>query len=340
MLHRTIQTPASTPLTSSIAAMVAALIASCLILPCLILTACGDEKASGGRTTDDPPASRTRPLFVCTTPIVSDVVRSVVGEHAEVTCLITPGVDPHLWTPTRTDVLQLLDADAVFMNGLLLEGRIGDSIARVESLKKPVLRVAQTIDRDDLLTDPARMSYFDPHIWMDPVLWARTAAPVAEVAGKLMPQHAAEFDANATRYRERALALESECERILATIPLSARTLVSSHDAYHYFGRRFSLEVRGLQGLSTESEASIADVEQLVAEISQKRIPTAFVETTVSDRTIRALVEGCGAMGHDLRIGAPLYSDSLGRLGTTEGTWEGMLLYNARTIADNLGASR
>ena len=301
---------------------------------------CGKPAGDAGAPGSAAPAARSVPLLVCTTPMVADVVRSVAGDHAEVTALIGPGVDPHLWTPTRTDILRILDADGVFLNGLMLEGRIGDSIARVESQKRPVLRVAQTIDRNDLLTDPLRASYFDPHIWMDPSIWGRTAQPVADLLSTMMPAYKAEFDANAAKYREMAQQLERECAQVLATIPTGSRTLVSAHDAFHYYGRRFGLDVRGIQGLSTESEASIGDIENLVADIASRKVPTAFIETTVSERTVRALVEGCAAVGHELRIGEPLFSDSLGRNGTPEGTWQGMLRHNTRVIAESLGGSR
>jgi len=311
-----------------------------LLAAILALSACGgpSEPAANAGAAAKPASGL--PVLVATTPIVADVVRSVVGTHAEVITLIGPGVDPHLWTPTRTDILQILDADAVFLNGLMLEGRIGDSIARVENMKRPVLRLAQTIDRSELLTDPRRASYFDPHIWMDPVLWGRTAAPVAELLAGLMPKHADEFRENARRYAAAADELARECALALASIPRANRTLVSAHDAFEYYGRRFDIDVRGIQGLSTESEASIADIEQLVAEIVERKIPSAFIETTVSDRTVRALVEGCASIGHDLRIGDPLYSDSLGRLGTPEGTWAGMIRHNTRVIAESLGGTR
>lgn len=311
-----------------------------LLAAILTLSACGGpaEPAANAGASGKPVSGL--PVLVATTPIVADVVRSVVGTHAEVITLIGPGVDPHLWTPTRTDILQILDADAVFLNGLMLEGRIGDSIARVESMQRPVLRLAQTVDRNDLLTDPRRASYFDPHIWMDPILWGRTAAPVAELLAGVMPKHADEFRENARRYAAAAEELARECSLALASIPRPNRTLVSAHDAFEYFGRRFDIDVRGIQGLSTESEASIADIEQLVAEITERKIPSAFIETTVSDRTVRALVEGCASIGHDLRIGEPLYSDSLGRLGTPEGTWAGMIRHNTRVIAESLGGTR
>ncbi|MFM1805300.1 MAG: hypothetical protein RL136_2179 [Planctomycetota bacterium] len=304
------------------------------------LAACGSsDNPSKTRGDDAAPAERTRPLVVCTTPIVADLLREIGGERIEVVGLIQPGVDPHLWTPTRTDIITILEADAVALNGLMLEGRIGDSIARAESLNRPVLRVAQTISRDDLLTDHRRATYFDPHIWMDPILWGETAAPTAAFLARVAPAHADEFRARAEAFQRSAQELERECRLALAAIPYQSRLLVTAHDAFEYFGRRFDLKVRGIQGLSTESEASIADIEHLVAEISQKQIPSAFIETTVSDRTVRALVEGCKGVGHDLGIGEPLYSDSLGRLGSAEGTWIGMMRYNTRVIAESLTGS-
>jgi len=307
------------------------------LLASLALAACGGSSAPSAQA---QPAPRERPLLVCTTPIVADVVRNVAGQHAEVEALIAAGVDPHLWTPTRTDILRILEADAVFLNGLTLEGRIGDSIARVENQKRPVLRVAQSVDRNRLLVDAQRASYFDPHIWMDPLLWAESAQPVADLLSTMMPSHKADFDANAAQYRARAAEIDAECEQILNVIPRNLRELVSAHDAFHYFGRRFGLEVRAIQGLSTESEASIADIENLVAIISARKVPVAFIETTVSDRTVRALVEGCASIGHELTVGPPLYSDSLGPVGTPEATWEGMLLHNSRVIAQSLGGRR
>ena len=322
------------PIVACAAALLPAFLPALLVA---ILASCGDGARPGSTASPAVEDAPARPLLVCTTPMVGDVVRSVAGDHAEVEVLIAPGVDPHLWTPTRTDVLRILEADAVFLNGLTLEGRIGDSISRVENQRRPVLRVAQSIDRAELITDAQRAAYFDPHIWMDPSIWGRTATSVAELLAKIMPEHKADFDANAARYIERAMAVDADCARMLGTIPPQLRELISAHDAFHYFGRRFDLRVRAIQGLSTESEASISDIEDLVANIASRKIPMAFIETTVSDRTVRALVEGCASIGHDLRIGPPLYSDSLGPAGTPEGTWEGMLRHNARVIAESLG---
>lgn len=307
------------------------------VLP-LGLAACGGGGSSaGGASAATPSPQREKPLVACTTPMVGDLVRAVGGDRIEVVVLIPPGTDPHLWSPTRTEIVDLLDADAVFLNGLLLEGRAGDAFARVEGTGRPVLRVAESIARADLALDPANSSYFDPHVWMDPTLWAKTAPAVAETLSKLAPSGAETFAANAQRFAADAAALDAEIRSAASTIPVATRTLVTAHDAFGYFGRRYGLEVRGVQGLSTESEPSLAQVESLVAMLADARVPTVFAETTVGDRGVRALVEGCAARGHDLRLGPALYSDSLDRPTVAEGTWLGMMRHNAKAIVEGLG---
>jgi manganese/zinc/iron transport system substrate-binding protein len=285
----------------------------------------------------DPRPDRAKPLVVATTSMVGDIVRAVGGDRVDLVILIQPGTDPHLWTPTRSDVLKVLEADAVFMSGLMLEGRAGESFSRVELSGRPVVRLAESLAKKDLLTDPANPSHFDPHVWMDPVLWAKTAPAVRDALAKLDPAGSAMFDKNLASFEADAAVLDRDCSLAVNSIPFAQRTLVTAHDAFGYFGRRYGLTVRGIQGISTESEPSLGDIERLVAEVSEKRIPAIFIETTVSDRTVRAVVDGCAAKGHELKIGDALYSDSLGRAGTPDGTWPGMLRHNAKSIANALG---
>ena len=302
----------------------------------LALAAC-DGGASSTTAAGDPRPARAKPLVVATTPMVGDIVRAIGGDRVDLVVLIAPGTDPHLWTPTRNEVLKVLEADAVFMNGLMLEGRAGESFARVELSGRPVVRVAETLAKSDLLTDQANPSHFDPHVWMDPVLWAKTAPAVRDTLAKIDPDGKDTFDKNLATFETDAAALDRDCALAINTIPFAQRTLVTAHDAFGYFGRRYGLAVRGIQGISTESEPSLGDIEDLVAKISDERVPAIFIETTVSDRTVRAVVDGCAARGHELKIGEALYSDSLGRAGSPEGTWTGMLRHNAKSIANALG---
>ena len=307
-----------------------------LLLAGLALVGCDGGKpatTAGG----DPRPAREKPLVVATTPMVGDLVRSIGGDRIDLVVLIPPGTDPHLWTPTRNDVLQVLDADAVFMNGLMLEGRAGDSFARVEISGRPVVRIAETLPKAQLLTDTSNPSHFDPHIWMDPTLWAKTAPAVRDTLAKIDSDGAETYARNLAAFEADAAALDRECALAIGSIPPSNRTLVTAHDAFGYFGRRYDLKVQGIQGISTESEPSLADIERLVSEISEARIPAIFIETTVSDRSARSVVEGCAAKGHSVTIGEPLYSDSLGRAGSPQGTWAGMIRHNAKSIANALG---
>ncbi len=312
-----------------------------LILPSLLAlllafgcggTAQPERETEGTR----PPSDTSVPVLIATTGMVADVVQSVVGPHAQVVTLIPAGADPHLWTPTRTDIVQLLDADALFMNGLGLEGRAGEAFARVSNSGRPVCAVTSALTQEDLLRDPSNPHHPDPHVWMDPLVWGRTALAVAETLTQLDPVHAEDFNRNALHYVFEAEKLHDEIKAMLDQVPTANRMLTSSHDAFGYFGKRFGFEVRGIQGISTESEASVGDIERLVAELCGRSIPTVFIETTVSDRTIRALVDGCAARGHALKIGPALFSDSMGAPGTAGGTWLGMIRHNASSIASGL----
>ncbi|MDI9404151.1 MAG: zinc ABC transporter substrate-binding protein [Limnohabitans sp.] len=294
-----------------------------------------DKTAAG-----DPRPDRARPLVVCTTPMVGDLVRAVGGEFIDVDVLLVAGVDPHLWSPTRADTLRVLAADAVFLNGLQLEGRAGESFARVEASGRPVVRVAETLAKSELRTDQANGSHFDPHVWMDPVLWAKTAPTVATALAKVSPDHAKDFESRAAQFGTNAAMLDRDIKIELASLPVSQRVLVTAHDAFGYFGRRYDLEVRGVQGVSTESEPSLAAIEALVAEMCERSVPAIFAETTVSNRSVQAIVEGCAARGHEVRLGEPLYSDSLGPAASEGATWMGMLRHNARAIAAGLGGRR
>ena len=283
--------------------------------------------------------SRQLPLLVATTPMVGDVVSAVAGAHAKVVVLIGPGVDPHLWTPTRTDVLEILDADAVFLNGLMLEGRVGDSFARVETAGRPVLRLAQSIDRKELLTDPKRASYFDPHVWMDVAAWANCLDVITEGLSKSLPEHATEFQTRAVEYRNSLQSLHEYGLSAIDSIPESSRVLVTSHDAFNYFGRAYNIEVLGVQGLSTESEAGLQRINELVDLLVERKVPAVFVESSVPQKNILALIDGAKSRGHDVKIGGELFSDAMGAAGTYEGTYLGMLDHNITTVARALGGT-
>jgi manganese/zinc/iron transport system substrate-binding protein len=274
---------------------------------------------------------------VATVGMVADVVREVGGPRVAVQSLMGAGVDPHLYKPTRGDVASLLAADMVFYSGLLLEGRMGDVLAKVGRSGKPVVAVTEALDHTSLLSFPARPGHFDPHVWMDVSAWRQTVAVVEQALSKADPAHAADYAGRAARYRAELDGLHAYVTRVMASIPKERRILITAHDAFGYFGRAYGVEVRGIQGVSTESEAGLEDLNRLVDTIVSRSIPAVFVETSVAEKNVRALVEGTRARGHALAIGGTLFSDAMGPAGTYEGTYIGMLDHNATTMARALG---
>lgn len=281
-------------------------------------------------------AQPARPTALATTGMVADLVRGVAGEAFQVQTLIGEGVDPHLFRPTRQDVARLLRADALFFNGHRLEGRMNEVLERARGQGRPVLAVAETLPRDRLRPNEDYPDAADPHVWMDPTLWAE-AAPA--VAATLAQVRTGDYARGVAETQRRYARLDAYAREVLAPIPRESRVLLTAHDAFAYFGARYGLEVQSIQGLSTEAEASLARIESLVRLIVERRIPAVFAESSVPDRAIRALMEGAGARGQRLAMGGVLFSDSMGRPGTYTGTYEGMMDHNITTIARALGGN-
>jgi manganese/zinc/iron transport system substrate-binding protein len=277
--------------------------------------------------------------IVCTVGMITDIVGNLAGDYAEVEGIIGEGIDPHLYKPTRGDVIKLNQADVVFYNGLLLEGRMTDVLISVASKGKLVKAVTEAIleETDYLLEKDDGSAYTDPHVWMDVSGWLRAIAVVAETLAAYDPENAESYRSKATVYADQLEALDAYAKVAISTIPKSQRVLVTAHDAFQYLGRAYSIEVRGIQGMSTESEAGVRDLEDLVDFIVERQIPAVFVESSVADKNVRALVEGARARGHDVIIGGSLFSDAMGQAGTYEGTYIGMIDSNVTTITNALG---
>ncbi|MFN3652903.1 MAG: metal ABC transporter solute-binding protein, Zn/Mn family [Armatimonadota bacterium] len=266
-----------------------------------------------------------------TVGMVADTVRRVGGDRVEVQALMGPGVDPHLYSPRQSDVQLLSGADIIFYNGLLLEGKMVDLLVNL-ARKKPVVAVAESVDKGQLREPPEFQGHYDPHIWFDVSLWSQTIDAVVDALSELDPSSRSSYEANGEAYRGELQQLHEHCKTELATIPKEQRVLVTAHDAFGYFGRAYDVEVVGLQGMSTVSEASLDKVNDLVNLLVQRRIPAVFVESSVPQQAIKAVVEGCRARGHTVKIGGTLYSDAMGEPGTPEGTYPGMVRHNVKTI--------
>jgi manganese/zinc/iron transport system substrate-binding protein len=270
---------------------------------------------------------------VCTTGMVADLARNVGGKHVEVTSLMGAGVDPHLYKASPGDLSLLGNADFVFYSGLHLEGKmteVFDSLAR----EKPAVAVTDGIPEDQILSVSG--GAHDPHVWFDVSLWSLAAETVRDSLSAFDPPHAADYKANAAAYQARLAKLHEEAKTRIATIPKDQRVMVTAHDAFRYFGRAYGIEVRGIQGISTDSEAGVKQINDLVAFLAERKIKAVFIETSVSDQNIRSLLEGSAARRHKVVIGGELFSDAMGNEGTPEGTYEGMVRHNVETIVKAL----
>lgn len=288
-------------------------------------------------TTPATPAATGKPYEIVTTcGMVTDIVRQVAGPHATVTGLMGEGVDPHLYKPTRDDVARLSKADVIFYGGLTLEGKMVDVFERVARGGKPVVPVTAGLAPDKLRELPGLAGHFDPHVWMDVSLWSECVQHVAETLAKYDPPHASDYLKNAKDYRQELELLDKYILKVIASIPEKQRVLVTSHDAFEYFSRRYSIPVKSPQGVSTESEAGAKDINDLVEFLAERKLPAVFMETSTNAKAIQAIVEGAAQHGVKVKTGE-LFSDAMGAHGTYEGTYIGMLDANATTIAQALG---
>lgn len=269
----------------------------------------------------------------CTTGMVADLVRGVGGDDVAVVQLMGPGVDPHLYTATPRDVDSLNEAQVVFYSGLHLEGRMTDVFERL-ARRKPAYAVTALIPRDRLLE--VSPGTYDPHVWFDVGLWSQGIEVVRAGLAKADPAQAAVFAERAEMLKNRYRSLDAFCRAQAATIPPERRVLVTAHDAFHYFGRAYGLQVKSIQGISTDSEASVRQINLLVDFICRQGIKAVFVEHSINERNMRALVEGCQSRGHAVAIGGELYSDALGPPGSGADDYQGMVRANIDTIVQAL----
>ncbi|HRD78052.1 MAG TPA: zinc ABC transporter substrate-binding protein [Hyphomicrobiaceae bacterium] len=273
---------------------------------------------------------------VATTGMIADAARQVGGGEVEVTALMGPGVDPHAYRQTRSDIAAMTRADLVLWHGLYLEAQM-EELLRDLGRRRKVVAVAESLPKPVLRAHDAYKDRFDPHVWMSPELWAGVVAAVRDGLAAAAPDRRAAFDANAARHLTEIGELAAYAKRILATVPADRRVLITAHDAFNYFGAAYGFEVLGIQGISTESEAGLNRIRELVEIIVARRIGAIFVESSVSDRNVKALIEGSAARGHAVKIGGELFSDAMGEAGTYEGTYIGMIDHNVTTIARALG---
>ncbi|WP_339728782.1 zinc ABC transporter substrate-binding protein [uncultured Gimesia sp.] len=306
------------------------------------LAGCQAKDGSSRDNTTDQQQSGTQlnyPIPVAATVgMVADLVKNVGREYVTVTQIMGSGVDPHMHKASRDDVQTIMNADIVFYSGLMLEGKMTDTLIKV-SRNKPVFAVTELIDKTTLLEPEDFNGHYDPHVWMDVSAWSQCVAAVKDALCEVDPKHADAYQKNAAEYKTELEQLHQYGLKTMQSIPEASRTLITSHDAFNYFGRAYGLDVQGVQGISTESEAGLKRINQLVDMLVKKNIKAVFVESSVSKKNITALIDGVKAQGHDIIIGGELFSDAMGATGTYEGTYIGMLDHNFTISARALGGT-
>ena len=279
-----------------------------------------------------------KPFIVTTTGMIKDAVDNIVGDKATVKSMMGPGVDPHLYKATQGDLSDLRAADIVFYNGIFLEGKM-ETILEKLGKDKPVIAVGESIDKSRLLTvagEEESGKTYDPHIWFDVKMWADVVAYIGQKLQKADPDNAETYKTNTATYLEKLTELDNYVRSAIAQIPDSLNTLITSHDAFEYFGAAYDINVLGLQGVSTLAEFGLQDRNKMVDLILEKKVKAVFVESSVSDKDLKAVISDCQAQGHDVKIGGTLFSDAIGEEGTIEGTYIGRIDHNIKTIVDAL----
>lgn len=277
--------------------------------------------------------------IVCTTGMITDIVKQVSGNEAEVYGLMGAGVDPHLYKATPKDVEELYDADIIFYSGLHLEAKMAELFYKMRKTRTTVA-VTEDIPESELRSPPEFEGMHDPHVWFDILLWKKAVQRVAKTLIEKLPEKRKIFEANEKKYLKQLDALHKYVLKRAAEIPEQQRILITAHDAFGYFGRRYGFKVVGLQGISTQSEAGTGDVQNLVNLIVQNKIRAVFIESSVPIKNIKAVQEAVEYKGWKVEIGGELYSDAMGDEGTFEGTYIGMITHNINVIVDALSGKK
>lgn len=273
-------------------------------------------------------------IIVTTTGILGDCVSQIVDGQAEVVSIMGAGVDPHLYKASQGDISKLSEADIIVYNGLHLEGKMAQMLKNF-SKTKPVFAIGDYIEKSDLKRVDNTSNLVDPHVWFSPNLWLDGLSGIAKELDK---QNG--LDSITENYQEYAKNIQSTQIKIHQllddSLDSTKRILITSHDAFEYFGDAFNFKVRGLQGISTTAEYGTRDIKELTDFIIKNLIKSVFVETSVPNKNLEAVVASARARGYNIRIGGTLYSDALGEENSLGGTYKGMLISNVQTIIKGL----
>ena len=295
-----------------------------LVVSLLLFGACSNKEE----------AAKTDGTVVTTIGMIADVSRQIAGDNQEIINLIGEGIDPHMYQPSKSEIDKIQKAGLVLYNGLFLEGKMGTILKSRADQGNPVSAVAEGIDIQVIGS-----SVPDPHLWMDVSIWSKVAKNIGDELATFDSKNADEYQKRREEYQKNLNDLHTYALMVFPTIPEKQRVLVTAHDAFSYLGRAYGIEVRGIQGISTESEAGTKDINDLVTYLVDNKIPAIFVESSVSEKSVKTVIEGAAEKGHTVKIGGELFSDAMGPAGTYQGTYIGMMDHNITTIVNALGGS-
>ena len=292
-----------------------------------LLGACNNESENNVKTSNEPHSDRIQ--IVTTISQIGEPIEVIGGDRVDVESLMGPGVDPHLYKATQGDINTLQNADIILYNGLHLEGNMGEVFANM-SANKTIVSLGESLDKEKFLMDEE--GAIDPHIWFDVDLWKEALDVAVEELKQFSPEDADYFEENKQTYFSKLDELKKEAVEKISSIPEEQRVLVTAHDAFGYFGRMNDIEVIGLQGLSTEDEVGLSDIGSTVQLLIEKKVPAVFIESSINQSSIRAVIDGASKEGLEVTLGGELFSDAMGAKGTEEGTYLGMYHHNVNTI--------
>jgi len=300
----------------------------------LALIVCATSAPRLAASSTGPAGPKTR--VTTTTSMVTDLVKQVGGDRVEVQGLMGAGVDPHLYKASASDITKLQRAEVIFYNGLLLEGKLQDVFAKMARTKKHVYAVTESIAEKELLEPESFGGHYDPHVWFDVTLWAQCVESVVKGLSEFDPKNKEHFEKRGKETQAKMRDLHQWALKKAAELPKEKRILITSHDAFNYFGRAYGFQVVGLQGISTVEEASTAAMVKLVDFVKKQKVKAIFIESSVPPKPIKRISEDAG-----VKIGGELFSDAMGTPGQMEngydlGTYEGMIKHNLTTVVNAL----
>ena len=295
-----------------------------VLLTAMLVLGCANNKKDNGKLN-----------VVVTTTILTDLVQNIGGDLINLQGLMGAGVDPHLYKASEGDVSKLFNADVIFYNGLHLEGKLVAIFEKMEA-EKTTVALGDFLPKEGLISSDYFASNYDPHVWFNIQYFKEFSDQVTTVLSTKDPKNKERYQANNIAFQQELDLLQTTVENKIASLDPQKRILITAHDAFNYFGKNYGFKVVGLQGLSTATEAGVQDVQQLSEYIIEHKVKAIFVESSVPRRTIEALEAAVLSKGHQVAIGGSLYSDALGDLGSVEGTYIGMFLYNVKTIVNAL----